>query len=199
VRWLSVEYVDTEDRDAEPFTEPAFFIEEDWEVAERHGMETLDVPRVELADLDTREVALSSLFQMMIANVDWAATEAAPDEEDCCHNGKPIGSAGHGVIVLPYDFDQSGLVDAAYATPMLDLRRVRQRRYRGYCVANGELDWAVQRFDDQRAAIEHIFDADTIDERTRRRTLDYIAEFYEIIDDPNARQREIVTECRGPG
>jgi hypothetical protein len=71
----------------------------------------------------------------MIANVDWSAKEPAPDEEDCGHNGKLIGTVGHGVIVLPYDFDQSGLVSAAYATPMSDLRYVRERRCRGYCVA----------------------------------------------------------------
>lgn len=198
VRWLAVTYADTEDRDAEQFTEPAFFVEEDWEVAERNGLKALDVPRVELADLDKRAVALSSLFQFMIANVDWAATQPAPDEKDCCHNGKPIGSAGRGVIVLPYDFDQSGLVSAAYARPMLDLRSVRERRYRGYCVANSEVGWAVQRFDERRTAIERIFDAETIDERTRGRTLDYIAKFYDIIDDADARQRQIVARCRGP-
>jgi hypothetical protein len=181
VRWLSVEYIDTEDDRAEPFTEPAFFIEEDWEVAERHGLETLTVPRVGLTDLDTRKLALLSLFQYMIGNADWAGTAAAPDEEDCCHNGKPIGSAERGVIV------GAGL----------RIRSVRQRVYRGYCVANAELEWAVQRFNERREAIERVFNSGTIDERTRGRTLEYLADFYEIINDPEEFEEEIVEECRG--
>jgi hypothetical protein len=199
VRWLSVEYVDADDKAADPFTEPAFFIEEDWEVAERHGLEPITVPRLELADLDPRELTLLSLFQFMIGNVDWAGTAAAPDDEDCCHNGKPIGSDGHGVIVLPYDFDNAGLINAEYAVPneALRLRFVRQRLYRGYCTTNSELDWAVRKFNEERAAIEHVFNAEPASERARGRALDYIASFYEIIDDPKKLQRDIVNKCRG--
>jgi hypothetical protein len=38
---LAVTHVDTEDLDAEQFTEPASFIDEDWEVAERNGPKAL--------------------------------------------------------------------------------------------------------------------------------------------------------------
>jgi hypothetical protein len=199
VRWLSVEYLDTEDKRAEPFTEPAFLIEEDSEVAKRHGLKPLEVPRLDLAALDKGELALLSLFQFMIANNDWAGTAAAPDEEDCCHNGKPIGATGQGVIVLPYDFDNSGLINAEYAVPGagLPIRSVRERLYRGYCVTNPELDQTIQRFNDRRSAIEHVFDADPVAERARKRTLDYISSFYDIINDPKARQKDIVDKCRG--
>jgi hypothetical protein len=198
VRWLSVEYVDTEDERAEPFTEPAFFIEEDWEVAERHGLKALAAPGLELGELNARELALMSLFQFMIGNTDWAGTAAAPDEEDCCHNGKPIGSAEHGVIVLPYDFDNAGLVNAEYAAPIagLRIRSVRQRLYRGYCATNPELDAVVQQFNDKRAVIERVFDSEPIDERARRRTLDYISDFYEIINDHGDLEDDIVDRCR---
>lgn len=199
VRWLSVEYVDTEDQRAEPFTEPAFFIEEDWEVAERHGLETITAPRFNLAQLDSRELALLSLFQLMIGNTDWAGTAAAPDEDDCCHNGKPIGSDGRGVIILPYDFDNAGLINTEYAVPGagVNIRSVRQRIYWGYCATNSELDWAVQRFNERRAAIERVFDAEPVDERSRSRTLDYISEFYDVINDAKDLQDDVVDECRG--
>ena len=197
VRWASVTYVDTERRRGEPFTEPAFLIEEDWEVAERHGLAALDVPAVGLAELEARSGALLSLFQFMIGNTDWSAIAAAP-EESCCHNGKPIGSAGRGVIVLPYDFDHAGLIDAEYAQPRghLRIRSVRQRLYRGYCATNGELDWAVQRFNERRQAIESAFHSERIGERTRSRTLAYIADFYEIVNDSEQRQSAIVEMCR---
>jgi len=79
----------------------------------------------------------------------------------------------------------------------LRLRSVRQRAYRGYCVTNVELDGAVQRFNERRAAIEAVFDAEPVqDQRARDRTLDYVADFYEIINDPEELQEKIVDECR---
>jgi hypothetical protein len=199
VRWANVEYVVTDSRRGETFTEPAFFIEEDWEVARRHSMEALDLPEVPLERLEARHGALLALFQYMIANTDWSAVSAAPDE-DCCHNGKPIGTEAGPVIVLPYDFDQAGLVGTDYARPRsrLPIASVRQRLYRGYCATNDEIGWAVQQFNDKRAAIEQVFDSrpELVDERTRRRTLEYLADFYEVINDPEALQEEIIEECR---
>jgi hypothetical protein len=197
VRWASVEYVDTGGR-PKPFTEPAFFIEEDRQVAERNGLEALDVSEVPLSELDARQTALLALFQYMIANTDWSATTAAPDEDDCCHNGKPIGRPGGDVIVLPYDFDFSGLIQTDYAKPRsyLPIRSVRERLYRGYCAMNDELPWAVERFNEKRGAIERIFDAEPVDEHTRRRTIKYLDDFYATINDPEELGKEVVGDCR---
>jgi len=199
VRWAEVEYVVTDSRRAETFTEPAFFIEEDWEVARRNGLEPLELEAVPLADLDVRQGALLALFQYMIGNTDFSPITAAP-EEDCCHNGKPIGGEGSRVIVLPYDFDHAGLIAAAYAQPRshLPITSVRQRLYRGYCATNAALPWAVQQFNDKRSAIERVFDADheLVEERTRRHTRDYLADFYEVINDPEELQDKIVDQCR---
>ena len=200
VRLATVEYVVTDSRRGERFTEPAFFIEEDWEVAERHALQVLDVPEVPVAELEPHQGALLALIQYMIGNTDWSATTAAPDEEDCCHNGKPLRAADGGVIVLPYDFDHAGLINADYALPRshLPIRSVRQRLYRGYCTTNAGLDWAVQRFNDERAQIERIFDSmpELVEQRTRERTLDYVADFYEIINDPEALREEVLEACR---
>ena len=199
VRWATLEYVVTDNRRGETFTEPAFFIEEDWEVAQRHGMEALELPEVPLPDLDPRHAALLALFQYMIANTDWSAISAPPDES-CCHNSKPIGSADSPVIVLPYDFDQAGLINAGYARPRshLPIISVRQRLYRGQCALNDELGWAVQQFNAKRTEIERVFRSqpELIGDRTRRRTLRYISDFYEIINDPQALRERIVDACR---
>lgn len=200
VRWATVTYVDTDDARGGTFTEPAFLIEEDWEVAERHGLEALDLPAVPLAELDVRQGALLSLFQYMIANTDWSGISAAPDE-DCCHNGKPIGRVADGrIVVVPYDFDHAGLIQAEYAFPRshLPIRSVRQRLYRGYCATQEGLAWAVERFNAEREAIEAVFDAEPVGERTRGRTLDYLADFYEVINDPGDLEKEIVDDCLYP-
>lgn len=200
VRWAAIEYVDTDTRRGSAFVEPAFFIEEDWAVAKRTGANILEVRTLDVADLDVRMAALLGLFQFMIGNTDWSAIRPPPDDS-CCHNGKPIGTGYENVIVLPYDFDHAGLVDADYAAPSsrLPIRTVRQRLYRGYCTLNAELDWAVARFNASRAEIEAAFAAAPVHERTRERTLEYVAEFYEIVNDAERRREEIVEDCGAVG
>ncbi len=66
-----------------------------------------------------------------------------------------------GAIVIPYDFDQSGVINIPYAEPNRALRigSVRQRLYRGLCAMNDELEWVIQRLNEQRAEVEGAFDS----------------------------------------
>lgn len=200
VRWARIEYVESGARHAgDSFSAPGFLIEEDWEVARRLGLEVIETDRLGLDELDRRHTALLSVFQFVIGNTDWAATDGPPGDT-CCHNGKVIGSPAAGAIVLPYDFDQAGLIDASYARPNdpLPIRTVRQRLYRGYCPMNAELDWAIGRFNEERPEIEGILRSGSVSERARDDALAYLAESYSIIDDPEQRQSQLVDRCRGP-
>jgi len=200
VRWVSVEYVDTEAARGRSYVEPAFFIEEDWEVAERNGMEVVKVTGLEPAQLDPRETTLLSLFQFLIGNTDYSP-RAGPGEEACCHNTKLIGYAGRDMdrVALPYDFDQTGLVGAGYAEPPPSLRlsNVRERLYRGYCLLNEEVAWAVIHLQDRRERVRGAFDVDMARERARARALEYLESGYEILGDPVRRQEEILDRCLG--
>ncbi len=51
---------------------------------------------------------------------------------------------------------------------------------------------------EQRAEIEGVFDSDRVGDRQRNRALNYLRESYEIINDPEQRNEEIVEACRGP-
>ena len=62
---------------------------------------------------------------------------------------------------------------------------------------NGELEWVIQRLNTQRSEIEGVFDSERVGERQRNRALDYLRESYEIINDPEQRNEEIVEACRG--
>jgi len=200
VRWLTVNYVETEGRRPSSSTEHAFLIEEDWEAAERHGMEVVEVETLALPELDPQATALLAVFQFMTGNTDWSGTSGPPGE-DCCHNGAVIAAPGSDQlkVLLPYDFDQSGLIDAAYAQPSgsLSIRSVTQRLYRGYCPANQELDWAIRRVNERRAEVLSAFESELVSERARRRAIGYLIESYEIINDPQRRQSVIEERCRG--
>ncbi len=198
VRWLTVDYVSTDaQRAGERFTEPAFLIEEDEEVAERHGLEVVEVDRIALDAVDAAHTALMSLFEFMIGNTDWAATQGPPGEP-CCHNGKLIGGNGRGALFLPYDFDQSGLIDTSYAAPnqALPIRTVRNRLYRGYCVVNSELENARALINERRAAMESVLQDSKASESARMKAQDFLADSFAIINDPRRYERTILDNCR---
>jgi len=180
--------------------QPAFFIESDKEAAERHEMATLDTNVINISQLDARELSIFTLFQFMIGNTDWSVRKG-PGDESCCHNGKviaPPDSSG-GWVVLPYDFDQAGMINTNYSAPseQLPIRSVRQRLYRGFCSSNAELDSTIALFNDKRAAIEDLFSIGADGSSENNAALKYLRSFYEIINDPKKRQKQIIDKCRG--
>ena len=199
VRPVRVRYVDTERDDVEEA--PAFFIEHKDGVAARVGMKAVDVPSLAVADIRPDSLAVLSLFQFMIGNTDWSAVVPSGDENDCCHNGAVLVAAGERkeFVVVPFDFDQAGLIDTVYAMPAekLPIRSVRQRLYRGFCATNDSFDDAVSKFNAARPAIEALFDDPAIDDKTRAKALDYLGDSYAIINDPEQRQKRILDRCRG--
>jgi hypothetical protein len=137
----------------------------------------------------------------MIGNLDWAAT-SGPREDKCCHNSRLIG-AGEDVdpkYAIPYDFDSSGLVNTHYAAPPdgLKVRNIRQRLYRGFCMNNDELPQTIALFNDKKADILALFQNNThLTEYMRGGAIDYIEDFYTIINDSKKLDKEIIDKCRG--
>ena len=201
VRPVRMRYVDTERSNA--VTEaPGFLIQHVDELAARTQMAVFELPQIPLADLEVAPLATLGLFEFFIGNTDWSVTSKNENDEMCCHNTdtlKPIG--GGSIVSVPFDFDQAGIINTSYALPneKLGISSVRVRKYRGFCSGNEHLDAAFAKFNGARPAIEAIFTGARLDERSRESLLEYVAEFYEIINDPKLRQRRIVNECREGG
>jgi len=198
-RAVQMRYVDSERDDFEEA--PAFFIERAKGVAERLDMTAVKVPRLAVTDIRPDALAVLSLFQFMIGNTDWSALAPSSGDHRCCHNGIVLAppDGGEEFVVVPYDFDQAGLIGAVYALPAesLGIRSVRQRAYRGFCASNDYLDEAISSFNAARPAIEALFDDPAVEERTRADALEYLRDSFAIVNDPEKRQRQIVERCRG--
>ena len=136
VRLLQLSYEDTDAKlnklDRQYY---GFLIESDQELAARSGGKAVDITGVRYPLLDPNQTALMYVFQYLIGNTDWSLL-TADGADTCCHNVDLIDVEGS-LLPIPYDFDASGLVNAPYAIPNanLNLRRVTERRYRGYCKA----------------------------------------------------------------
>lgn len=201
VRPLKVTYVDSDSgrSDEERF---AFLIEDDSDVAKRHGLKKLNLDSIKLSQLQPGVTNELSLFQYMIGNVDWAAL-AGPEPGACCHNVKLIGPeplrSGEKAYPLPYDFDSSGLVNAHYAAPPagLPIRHVTQRLYRGYCVDNSSLEGTRQQFIAKESDMYDLLENEPLlFTNTRKKAVKYIGKFYKTIKSSKNFNKDIIQKCR---
>jgi len=197
VRKLNVTYRDSAKKRKDEL-HTAFFIESDDEVAGRLDMAVIRTPAIKVSQLDAEQTNIYTLFQYLIANTDWAITKG-PGTEDCCHNGKLIGRPGteEDWVVLPYDFDQAGLINTEYALPAhgLGIRTVRTRLYRGECRHNDQLDETIALFNDHRGKIVSALVPETLTASTRKSSLAYVQEFYSTINDAGKLNRQIIEAC----
>jgi len=195
-------YTDDEEQQVQSY---AFLIEHKDRIGKRLNAKTIqiddpDTEEIEKAmvqDLRRPDSNLASVFQYFIGNTDFSPFAAAPGQ-DCCHNQTLFAREGEPHYTIPYDFDQSGLVNAPYAlpNPRFKLRTTRQRLYRGRCVNNGYLPATLQLFNDKRDDIEALISTQQgLTKGTAKQMLAYIKQFYGIINSPGRLNREIVKKC----
>jgi hypothetical protein len=200
-RPMIIDYKDSKKDDS--ITRFGFLIEDVDDLAKRNDMEELSIASAPYRELDPVTTSQLSLFQFMIGNLDWAAT-SGPKDDSCCHNARLIGT-GNDIIPkysVPYDFDSSGLVNTHYAAPPegLKVRNIRQRLYRGFCAFNDELPQTVALLKEKRTDILALFQDNThLSDYMREDAIDYIEDFYKIIDNPKRYKKDIIDKCRGRG
>jgi hypothetical protein len=196
VRLLRVRYVDTENDDvnADNF---GFLIEHRDQLAERTGLEVKKLDATHVADLDPTHTNLGSLFQYLIGNTDFSPIAGTAGEE-CCHNYSLLGQTDGPLFAVPYDFDMSGWVNAAYATPnpKFDLRNVRERLYRGRCENNSLLATSVQLFQDHQAEISALVtESEHLKTSTKNQLIRYLDDFYKRTGNPKTVQSRLLKKC----
>jgi len=199
VRLARVQFQDIE-KPTKERTGYAFFIEDIVRAAARSGQMWLDIQWQGLDDVDAAQLTLMTLFQYMVGNTDWSAVRSRPDER-CCHNVAVLGQEGGDVnTLLPFDFDQVGLVNPPYAAPpdpSVGIRRVTDRKFRGLCEHNAELAGAIAVFNERRSDLERLFQDERLPyPKSRDDAWKYIEDFYDTINDPQKLEKRILNECR---
>ena len=196
VRLLRVTYVNTEVQGGGQ-VRYGFLIEHKNRLAKRHDLKDLEIEHTTVASIQPDQLNLTSVFEFFIGNTDFSPIAGAPDDE-CCHNYVLFGNDTDPLIAVPYDFDQSGFVDAPYAAPdrRFRIRSVQSRLYRGRCVNNEHVAKSLQRFRDSRESIYALInDQEGLQSGVRDRLIDYTDDFYDLIDDPKQVAQRIIKKC----
>ena len=199
-RLIRLSYVDSDDK-MPPWTDLVFVIEDDNDMAKRLDLVRLKVVSNRFDQMDHSTTALAELFQLLIANNDYSILQSAEGRE-CCHNSEILALKDNADvrIPVPYDFDLSGLVDTKYAAPpsFLATRFVTTRYYRGLCQPPGVLEDAIEHVQSKREKIIGLFtNSKELEPKTKKKTLKFIEDYFEILDDPGKVKKQIVGRCRG--
>ncbi len=200
VRWLEVTFRDTDSKRWKKIKR-AFLIEPIGEAAVRLQRESIQPTEVRPEQFSLIETTHNLLFQYLIGNTDFAV-KRGPADEGCCHNGRVLAKPGQHDewVVLPYDFDQAGVINTDYALPddRLPIRNVTTRLYRGFCWQNAALPQSIALFNEHRSDITEALLQPGLGKTTRARAERFIDKFYDVVNDPERLKGEILDECRGP-
>jgi len=190
VRLARITYFDTV-LNKKLFQKFSFFIEDKDHVAERNNAFEKD-RFLSPFDVDHESYKKLAVFQYMIGNKDWYVSSR-----------KNIVIMQHSDTLklpyaVPYDFDFSGFVNAAYTKPrgvpedLLAERRI----YKGICYTFDEFSDIVKYFEDKRPVFESIIKKQKlISLYTRKEILVYIDQFYTILGDSEMIKKEFLVNC----
>ena len=175
-------------------TVPPFYgilLEEEKQMATRNQLVSFE--RKLKPEQTQRESFLTmAVFEFMIGNTDWSIQYQ--------QNVKFLGIDSMAVpITVPYDFDHAGIVNAPYAHPAeeLQMQSVRERRYRGYCIQDiKEFTGIIDRFNQLKSDIYKIYiNCTLLEPKYIKSTIQYLDEFYAIINNPKSLRKEFAYPC----
>jgi hypothetical protein len=195
-RLVRTTFVDSSGED-DTFTRYTFLLEDDSELAKRARSLKWDWPGGQLNPvlLDRDYAIMVEFFQYMIGNTDWSGAEM--------HNMELLRSAEGRPVAVPFDFDFSGIIETRYAVPdqSLPIRSVRQRLFRGFCPDQlnrpaEAYEAVVAQFQEAKDELYALWqNQEGLEEDRLKDTLDYLDDFFEIMDDPNKVQRDMLDRC----
>ncbi|MEL6590408.1 MAG: hypothetical protein AAFQ68_10020 [Bacteroidota bacterium] len=156
----------------------AFFIEDDDAMAERVGATKVS-KSVDLTveDVDHDQQTLIHVFNYMIANRDFGV--------DIRQNIEVItGGNGGRPVVVPYDFDNSGMVDAPYTKPpgVKKSAYFTRREFKKLCREEEEFQQVFEMFMSKREEIFALYQSSPyLSAETVKESLKYYKLFYKTI------------------
>ena len=198
-RMLRLSYVDTDNK--KTWTHYAFLLEPESEIAERLGLEVKHLPKLHSRQHNKAHTALIELFQLLIANNDYSVL-SGPEGSDCCHNVEVLSPVNddQNLVLIPYDFDSSGLVNASYAVPpeKLPIESVRDHYYRGRCQKVETINTSIAHILSKKSEILELFQSNTLlNARTKKKTIKYLHEYFQLLESPKSIDKKIIGNCRG--
>lgn len=169
----------------------AFFTEHFLSVAKRNYDVLLQRGNFDHEKLDSHAADLLALFQYMIGNTDWSIVRE--------RNIVLLRDWGGLFLPLPYDFDMSGLVNAAYAgpAPTLPIEEVTERYYLGFCHPDTDWDSLFDTYlSKQETMLSLPGEIPGLDKHSIMKADHFLEQFFRILNSRDLREARIQKRCQ---
>ncbi len=192
VRLAKIKYIDT-GRENKITKNWAFMIEPEDLLAKRLEAYPLKMDKISYRQCDPLKTTIMSIFQYMIGNTDYSVAGR--------HNVKLLTLKDYTkpeLIVIPYDFDFSGIVNTIYAKPSekIGIKSVTERYFYGMCRSDETYNEVLNLFREKENDIFSFIDSfEFIDKRMQKYVRSYIEEFYDEIEQTNFVKKNIRPSC----
>lgn len=194
VRLLRIKYINTA-KNNDSVTEFAFAIEPKELLAERIGSVEVKADNLSRNMIKPEILDRMSIFNYMIGNADWTLT----GQHNVVVLSDPKSDRPDLGIVVPYDFDYTGLVNAEYAIPgeKLGIESVRERVYLGLCRDREVFEKALAEFIEKKSILyREIEEFPFLNEKSKHEMIRYLESFYLQFDKRNTIINNLLYFCR---
>jgi hypothetical protein len=169
-----------------------FLLEDEGQMAKRNQMMAVERKMLRMEQTEITTFLKMAVFQYLIANTDWSVQYQ--------QNIKLLVSNSQGTpYTVPYDFDHAGLVNAPYALPAeeLQMRSVKERRYRGFCITDmSQFKETVALFNQLKEPIYQLYTSCSfLDAKYIKSAVQYLDEFYNTINNEKKMKTEFGYPC----
>jgi len=190
VRLAKILYYNTA-KDKKLFERLSFFIEEDEKVAKRNDAKIVKKHHFPF-DLNPDYEAKVSMFQFMIGNRDWYYTSG--QNMDIMYPNDTTMLP----VPVPYDFDFSEFVNAAYTKPagIPDEMLAKKRIFKGMCLSIEQFTEVIEYYNILRPQFENIVNENEyLQKYSKKECLNYLEDFYTIINTQDLLKAEVLDTC----
>lgn len=135
-----------------------------------------------------------AIFNYMIGNTDWSV----PINHNVVLFARPESVKSDENLIVPYDFDYAGIVNADYAIPFeaLPIKTVRERLYTAVCRTEDVFTNELLEFSEKKDEFYKVInDFPYLDERSKKSMISYLDEFYSGFEKRNTLVRKFMNDC----
>jgi len=193
VRLARIKYINTAKKN-KAFSEYAFFIEPAEMLCKR--LNAVEVENIKLTQRNIVPEVMDqmAIFNYMIGNTDWSV----PIYHNVTILHKGLLENSNLGIILPYDFDYSGLINTSYALPFegLGIKSVRERKYLGICRNREVYSERLIVFREKKEEfIRVIREFPYLKDKVKNEMISYLETFFRDLDKPSILLNKFTSDC----
>ena len=193
VRLAKINYINTS-KISKPVIEYAFFIEPAEMLAKRVKGIEVKVGKLTQKNIKPEAMDRMAIFNYMIGNTDWSV----PIFHNVTVFSQSQSEDPSLGLIVPYDFDYSGLINADYAVPFegLNLKSVLDRRYLGVCRSQEVYKNRLKEFSEKKDELYKVInDFPYLNAKVKKEMILYLNGFLKYLDKPNSFSNKFLNEC----